>query len=168
MRSRVPLVTLALAALLTISSTTESAVLHGTVSFLPYYVPGCECGADEAFDFSAQATVPFQSLSADLAYSEDPKGGTWYWYAPRSSVFYYLAATVESLETVPASGTFYDKIQLSGTYVMKTEEGYWVKFTVRDDAFTIEYFVQTDGTTYFGPALAVESSTWGRVKALYR
>jgi hypothetical protein len=59
---------------------------------------------------------------------------------------------------------------LTGTFVMKTPENLWVKFTVRGstgDDVIFEYFLQTDGSRYFDP-VPVEQTTWGKVKALYR
>ncbi len=70
--------------------------------------------------------------------------------------------------------------ELNLTCVLLTADGLYVKYAVRSidekeeggecifGAVEIEFYVQTDGTRAFGPALPVKSSTWGGVKALYR
>jgi hypothetical protein len=61
-----------------------------------------------------------------------------------------------------------------GVYVIKTSDGLYVKFDnlsyILNNTYyvTLEYYVQTDGTPNFGPSVAVQPTTWGRVKALYR
>ena len=171
MRSRILPCILALGALISASSVARSEVLHGTVTLLPWYMQGCDCGWDQAFDFSEQAITSVGSSGANLAFEFGAQDGRPMWSARNASLLYYLPVTIESLDTVPETGTDGRDIRPTGTFVMKTTEPMWVKFTVRGSTGTdviIEYYVQTDGTPYFGPALAVESSTWGRVKALYR
>lgn len=157
--------------MLMVASSSYSTVSHGTATLLPYYMPGCDCGWDQAVDFSAQTIVSKSSASADLAFEFTAQHGTPVWSPLHTTTFYYLTDTIESLLSVPATGDFYDKIQPTGTFVMKTSENLWVKFTVRGSTGTdviIEYYLQPDGSRYFGPLLAVEPSTWGSVKALYR
>ena len=162
---------LALTALVSMNSVARSEILHGTVTLLPWYMPGCDCGWDQAFDFSGQAITGINSPGANLAFEFGAQDGMPMWSPRNASLLYYLAATIESLESVPETGAFDPYIKPTGTFVMKTTEPMWAKFTVRGSTGTdviIEYVVQTDGTRYFGPTLAVERSTWGRVKALYR
>lgn len=169
MRFRTAILTL----LIVVSAgSSRAVVLHGTLTLFPWYMPGCECGWDQAIDFSANSIVSKNSGAANLAFHFTPQNGTPYWSPDHFVTFYYLPnSTIESLESVPATGTADGEIHPTGTYVMKTSENFWVKFTVRGsdgDNVHIEYYLQFDGTRYFGPLVAVEPSTWGKVKALYR
>jgi len=56
--------------------------------------------------------------------------------------------------------------------IIKTRDPLYAKLVVRSidegSVVDVEYVVQTDGTRVLGPSLAVESTTRGNVKALYR
>lgn len=148
----------------------NSAVVHGTADLYPWFMPGCACGWDQAIDFSTQTIVSKNSTSANLAFEFTPQHGTPVWSVLHATTFYYLTATIESLLSVPESGDFHSHIEPTGTFVMKTDENLWVKLTVRGSAgddVQIEYYLQQDGSRYFGP-VPTKPSTWGSVKALYR
>ena len=171
MRSCVSFVTLAIALFLSFSGAAQGEILHGTATLLPWWMPGCACGWDQAEDFSIQTIVSKSSPGANLAFQFKAQNGAPVWTPLHAIKLFYLDQTIESLETVPETGTVHSAIEPTGTFVMETDESWWVKFTVRGSTGTdviFEYYVQSDGTRYFGPVLATEQSTWGHVKALYR
>jgi hypothetical protein len=88
-------------------------------------------------------------------------------------------SAVEDITHAPPESTLYspDANPVPGqAYVVRTGDGFYAKFAVREfiktaDAHSllIEYFVQMDGTNHLDDDIivAVQQTTWGRVKALY-
>lgn len=131
------------------------------------------------FDFSTQTQHVTDIDDIDIASCiiVDPPLGYRFclWYG--AGILAVADTTVENITYAPADITAYDfdVAPVQGqAYVLKAGDGFYVKFAVRlfqpYTTLTIEYYVQMDGTNNLNDDLivAVEETTWGRVKALYR
>lgn len=160
----------------------RGAVVHGFKEIQPNYLsslPGLV--STDAFDFSAQAIVDHLSTNADLSYQEmQNHPGDWDFF-DFSGIVTVPNTTLEQIQQAPVDGYVFDNdARIGRSYVAKTTDGLYAKFRITefndglggDDkgccSIVIEYYVQMDGTPTFGPALPVDQTTWGRVKALYR
>ena len=165
-------------------SVIRAEVVHGFADLFDYRGSGGDITA--AIDFSTQELFRVDSTNsqhADLVAVIPENGDPCNCF---TSLMSFNGATGRQV----ADTTLYDlttapelpyccfsRPELDVTYVLRTADGLYVKFAVlsfgADDlcvagGATIEFFVQTDGSPYFGSFVPVESSTWGRVKALYR
>jgi hypothetical protein len=152
-------------------------VIHGFQTLSPTYVQdqGSIFG-EYGLDFATQTVVPLSSGSADIYFFEYYRNGQ-EWVATKNGHGGDVETPLVDLTTAPevlSWGELESPAPLDRTFVVKSGDGLYAKFAVRTVdsegccSVSIEYYIQTDGTPYFGPALAVEASTWGRVKALYR
>jgi len=159
-------------------------VVHGFQSLEPTELANWGEWSHDAFDFETQTIVTTASLAADLIYGEDEKSFGW-WLQLYHCHGAELYTPLEQVLTAPdqlvelGGASLSSKVADSRTFVIKTDDNIYAKFAVRHVydgigsnggccSMEIEYYVQTDGSPSFGPLLANEPSTWGRVKALYR
>jgi hypothetical protein len=152
-------------------------VIHGIaglntaiIDFYPYGLIN-----DESFDFSTQTVVPTDT--GDLFWKMDEKGDPW--LVLRQCYATRVPGPLGSLQVAPSpiGGPLLGELRYDngpGIYVIQTSDGLYVKFRCLGYIFDniyflkVEYYVQTDGSPSFGPVVAVEPTTWGKVKALYR
>jgi len=160
--------------LLTPCSAIRAEVIHGFHALESTYDAYYGNWSNDSFDFLTQAIVPFTSESADVYYGEEAHGGTYYMMG-KNCTGGAVEGKLEDLTVAPELvGAFtLDAFWIDRTFVVRTGDNIYAKFAVRSidssgDIITIEYYVQTDGSPNFGPLVAVQSTTWGRVKALYR
>ena len=169
------------ALLSTVPRPARSEIVHGFLKALggiggegPFYVIPLE-----AFDFSTQTVVHFDSTGADLCFFEPVnKAGIWYFRPLAAGLIRVYPTSLEALLLAP-EGVYSPhsrKIELNGIYVILTGDGLYAKFRVHEwgngflagcCSVTIEYYVQLDGSRNLDPLVPVEPTTWGRVKALY-
>lgn len=160
-------------------------VVHGVKSVEPTERANWGQWSHDAFDFDTQTVVTTSSAAADLIYGEDEKGSGWWFqlYYCQGAVLYNT--TLEQVLTAPDAlvelGGAWLSSQVADTriFVIKTDDDIYAKFAVHHVydgingngvccTMEIEYYVQTDGSPSFGPTVATQPTTWGRVKALYR
>lgn len=152
-------------------------VIHGVaglntahIDFYPYGLIN-----DESFDFSTRTVVPINA--GDLSWNLDMRVQPVLEF--RQCYAKQVPGTLEDLQVAPSpiGGPLLGDMGYDagpGVYVVQTSDGLYVKFRnlcfICDNTYflKIEYYVQTDGTPNFGPTVAVEPTTWGKVKALYR
>jgi hypothetical protein len=151
----------------------HTETIHGTTTLLSTYIEAYGYGSDDGFDFATQSIMSWTtSADSDLSFSldvfdENPA------IALKNCLGTVADVSLEALaeapeEMAPLGGL---NVQLNQTTVVKTADNIYVKFAARSLPgyyIEIEYYVQNDGSRSFGPLLAVEPTTWGRVKALYR
>jgi hypothetical protein len=158
----------------------RAEVIHGTVALHPTYVMGWPDPMvwHDGFYFETQTIVVYTTDASDLSWAEVTPDGEATFF-PHSDGGIQLAGPAGShlaeLDTAPAIPANYfesRRLDPGSVYVMRTGAGHYVKFAlhVPDEGAdtTIEYYVQMDGSQSFGPALAVQPTTWGGVEALYR
>ncbi|MCI0452903.1 MAG: hypothetical protein L0Z51_11030 [Candidatus Latescibacteria bacterium] len=164
----------------------RAEVIHGFARAVDYN--GAGGSITVGVDFSTQLTFRIDMSNRHLADLQasipvGPGGGcsTWLVSFNGTTGRSVPGTTLEELEVAPESPyCCIPSPELNETCVLLTVDGLYVKYAVRsiDETETggecifggvdIEFFVQTNGTRDFGPVLPVESSTWGRIKALYR
>jgi hypothetical protein len=81
-------------------------------------------------------------------------------------------SSYESLVEAPEDSTLYVEfigVFLGEAYVIRTREGHYAKFRIpiTPGPGLIEYTYQDDGSRALAEPVAVEETTWGRIKALY-
>jgi hypothetical protein len=166
-----PLVLLVLSFVFLPSQAVRSEVIHGSQGIYATYMAYYPYGSDEAFDFVTRTIVSWSSTSADLSCAGNAMGDEMTLNS-KNCIGTVVDTPLEQLAEAPEGLVpFGATAQLNRTYVVKTGDNIYAKFAVRSmdwAGILIEYYVQMDGSPSFGPALAVEHSTWGRVKALYR
>ncbi len=164
---------------------TRAEVIHGVngVMDMNLGAPYCVCGYE--FDFETQQPLFYPPYPPDLtdlgALSSGEQFSSSYPITFRllhgATGLAVVDSTLEALTTAPPL-PYANTIPgpaIGRTYVVLTGEGRYVKFAVRTmqegpgfGEVGIEFYVQMDGTPYFGPTVAVRPTTWGRIKALYR
>ena len=127
-----------------------------------------------AWDFSAQITVGPFTPDADLyfAFVVDPPLGDWI-AAVNGAMIAMVDSSFGELTTAPVDTSLYDYDMaaiLGITYVIRTGEGHYAKFTVDQlyPLIVLEYVYQPNGSPMLVDPVGVEQTTWGRVKAIYR
>jgi len=156
----------------------HAEVLHGTATI--WFDSSCgQYWYGSAIDVGTLTTVGYFALEADLALAEPVNycGILHLWFS-NGGHGAVVGGTLEELETAPEphSQWVMGMPLLNEACVLKTVEVLYVKFAVRalrnppngTKEADVEYYVQTDGTPEFGPALPVATKTWGQIKALYR
>jgi hypothetical protein len=94
--------------------------------------------------------------------------------APAVIAYSPMDSSYAELTTAPVEPSAYSEsveIFSYGVYVIRTQEGHYAKLRMESlggGGMTIEYTYQDDGSLVLVRTVPVESSTWGRVKALYR
>lgn len=169
-------------ALLTPVRSTRSEVIHGIVALRATEIAGWPGPGpmpwDDGFDFATRTVVPYTSAPSDLSFHEYYRGNA-AWFVPHhGSGMVVVATPLAELDTAPVIADGYGAsrpFDPAITYVMRTGEGQYVKFAARIPdgewccmTLLVEYYVQTDGSTNFGPLVPVRPTTWGQVKAFYR
>jgi hypothetical protein len=160
----------------------RAEIIHGFQVLQPTWVQdhGSIFG-EYGFDFSTQTIVPLNSGSADVYCFEYYRNGS-EWVASKDGNGVVVIDSLENVKLAPkvlSTGEFEGQVEFQGqvydpyTFVFRTNDGLYAKFAVRSVStvccgISIEYYLQTDGTRSFDPEVAVEASTWGRVKALFR
>jgi hypothetical protein len=150
--------------------TASSELIHGTARL---YLDA-DLGCDQAIDFSTQTLVGCHTAEADFTYysslqhPEQLEFGVYYpggWMVTVDTPF-------EDVSIASLIGSIDQRVMLNRTYIIRTKDPLYAKLVVRsiNEGLTVdvEYVVQTDGTRVLGPALPVEQTTWGKIKALYR
>jgi hypothetical protein len=151
-------------------------VVHGsaTVWFYAFNFSG------QAIDFDTQTLVSYWADDGDLGvYVSEDQCIADYGLLNGARAKSIPGIALEALTVAPPL-PYGASVQLvlDRTHVVLTNGGVYAKFAFRTievgcprvfraDA-VIEYYVQTDGSPNFGPTVPVESTTWGRLKALYR
>lgn len=168
--SRVPFL-FVLSILLPFSPNTASGeLIHGTAKLFL----GWDCDCDQSIDFSAQSLVFCHTPEADFAYYCDSKNPQQIEFGgyPGELMLTVDDIPFEDIDLAPLSGNLYQAVRLNRTYIMRTRDPLWAKVGVisinAGGTVDVQYVVQTDGTRVLGIPLAVEPTTWGRIKALYR
>lgn len=164
---------------------TQAEVIHGFQALEPTELANWGAWAQDAFDFDTRTIVTPGSPAADLVYGEDEKSMGWWFQLFNCQGAEIYDKTLEQVLAAPdklvelGGQSLSSKRPNPGVFVIKTDDNLYAKFSVRNVydgingnggccSMVIEYYVQTDGSPSFGPLLASEPSTWGRVKALYR
>ena len=179
-----PLTLVVFVALLSIVPRAARAeIVHGFLTGQPdfFRIPGhIACG--EAFDFSTQTVVRWDSAGADLCFWAPPTNPSRWVFDPLNGAGLQRVhpTSFEALLVAPELGysSSTQRIELNAVYVIKTGggshgEAIFAKFRVHvfvvfGSSVTIEYLVQLDHSRNLDPLVPVEQSTWGRVKALYQ
>ena len=144
----------------------RAELIHGTATF----------GFFQAIDFSTQSIVSCNTPTSDACVSENVIFLTIDLIGYNDCTIAFVPdSTLEAITTAPMTGYHPTENldQVNKAYVARTGDGFYAKFAPRsiDNAnliVTIEYYVQMDGSPSFGPSLPTASTTWGRIKALYR
>jgi len=152
-----------LATSLAITSTAHAELIHGYTNLW-----------NGGFDFSAQATTnDFDIGDVFLFHIFDPPLG-WRLASFQSNGILGVSDSLDGVTTAPADTTQYGdllEVMTGITYVVRTRDGLYAKFEflVWEPWVTaqIEYYVQMDGSRDLDSTVPVESTSWGRVKALY-
>jgi hypothetical protein len=130
------------------------------------------------FDFTTQVQNPAYTPQRDISWCVvvDPPLGDRFCLWNGAGIL-AVDSTVENITYAPPDISSYgfDVAPILGqAYVLMTGDGFYVKFAVRQlepyAHLAIEYYVQMDGTNNLNDDLivAVQETTWGRVKSLYR
>jgi hypothetical protein len=154
----------------------RAEVIHGTVSLHPTYVMGWPDPMywHDGFDFETQTVVVYTTESSDLSWGETTPDGEALFFPHNADGIVHVPTPLTQLETAPTIAAGFSSAQNvnpTAVYVMRTGSGHYVKFAQHfpdESDLTIEYYVQMDGSRNFGPTVAVQPTTWGKVKALYR
>ena len=82
-------------------------------------------------------------------------------------------STYENLTSAPTDPDLYlteEAVFADDVLVVRTREGHYAKIRILPFGSTLmfEYTYQDDGSPSFVPSVAVRSTTWGKIKALYR
>ncbi len=82
-------------------------------------------------------------------------------------------STYENLTSAPTDPDLYlteEAVFEDDVHVVRTREGHYAKIRILPIGSTLmfEYTYQDDGSPSFVPNVAVRSTTWGKIKALYR
>jgi hypothetical protein len=131
------------------------------------------------FDFTTQTQNPLYTPDRDISWCiiVEPPLGDRFCLWNGAGILAVADSAVENITYAPPDITSYDFDAIpvnEQAYVLMTGDGFYVKFAVRQfqpyGQLTIEYFVQMDGTNNLNDDLivAVQETTWGRVKSLYR
>lgn len=156
----------------------RAEVIHGEDTVRFYDGAGGTIGG--VLDLDSQTVVRWPSSDSDIGATFPLNchlGAASLWLRNGTTIL-AVDSTLEELTTAPPLpyGTDNSFPPLNTTYVAHTSDGAFAKFTIRDMKYTqciyveavIEYYVQTDGSRDFGPEVGTESTTWSRIKALYR
>jgi len=126
------------------------------------------------FDFSEQQQIyePLEEGDLYLGLFEGPQGGYRFFTWWNGSLILTADSTLEQITTAPVEDAAYgqEAVPILGqAYIVKTSDGFYAKFAVREyySAAVIEYYVQLNGTNVFVDPVAIEPTTWGRIKAVY-
>jgi len=154
----------------------RAEIIHGIVALHPTYVMGWPDPMvwHDGFDFETQSVVVYTTDSSDLSWSEVVPDAEATLFPHNAAGIQVVNVPLDELDAAPVIPADYFAERLvspTAVYVMRTGQGHYVKFAQHfpdKGDLTIEYYVQMDGSPNFGPALPVQPTTWGRVKALYR
>ena len=129
------------------------------------------------WDFSEQVstTGPFEGDISIVIVVDPPLG----WRVVASFFSTALIAvipdsTYEELQFAPADTSVYSfdaPADVGLVYVIRTEEGHYAKMHLLQCDYagiSMEYTYQPDGSRRLFNEIAVESTSWGKIKALYR
>jgi hypothetical protein len=131
------------------------------------------------FDFTTETQDPLYNPWIDIAWCivVDPPIGDLFCLWNGAGLLAVPDSTLESITCAPPDISSYEfevAPTLGMAYVMRTGDGVYLKFAVREFepyvGLVIEYYVQKDGTNNLRDdvIVTVRAATWGRVKALYR
>jgi hypothetical protein len=131
------------------------------------------------FDFSTETQDPLYNPYKDISWCiiVDPPLGDRFCLWNGAGLLAVPDTTVENITYAPPDISSYEfdvAPTLGQSYVMKTGDGIFLKFSVRQFVpyvtLVIEYYVQKDGTNNLRDDIIVpvRPATWGRIKALYR
>jgi hypothetical protein len=126
-------------------------------------ITGAFGGADIQYDVTTLAGEPARAM-IDLVRAISP-----------GAILYIGNAdsTYENLETAPTDPDLYNTSEVAfieDVFVVRTREGHYAKMRVLPSGslLNLEYTYQDDGSPSFVPNVAVQATTWGAIKALYR
>jgi hypothetical protein len=163
--------------------TARSQLVHGVHVLVPEVSLPDFCCAN-AIDFSTQTSTIPSSGDADLYYAEiTGVPGAWLFHAVNDAHVVAVPDAFDDLVVAPepTPGDITATATLRQTYVIKTGDGFYAKFIVREAEdglpsgwggvccrLKIEYYVQLDGSRNLDSQLPVHATSWGRIKALSR
>jgi len=126
------------------------------------------------FDFSEQANGHPFTADVGLAIIVDPPEG-WRLLGLNARIRVVPDSSLTEVTTAPTDTTEYvweAPVLLGVTYIVWTFDGYYAKFVMRQWLPNViaefEYYVQLDGTPILATPVATQSTTWGRIKAMYQ